>query len=486
MSFVPLHAGVARREITTTAQDRRVLDPLYVKVLLLDDGKKQLTIIAMDALAIGGIGDLSDAFLPELRARIEKELHIPAKHVLVNASHTHPPGKILRDEEEVIKSTFEAVREALQHLVPVKIGSGSGYENRITMNRNLTLKNGKHWTIRHANPCPPDDEVVGVGPIDPEIGVICIDRMDGTPLAVVYNFACHLLFADPQGSVSAMIPGVASRIIEENLGYGALALFLQGAAGDIIDVGFKDFNRPREIETYGNRLGLSVLSAIKKIQTQDANLQVISQTIRLPRRTDIPQRIEELLQEQKVLLQSLQNTSLHFRSFLPLYLKQQLNPDFPADDAYRYLQAQQIHDATPRAMDIMVGEKIAKYLRNITAMERLALIQDDIATLRKHQEINEQSGETTAAAEVMGVKVGDCALITAPIEILTEVSLNIKKASPHKSTLMAAFTNGYLHYGPPASYYDKGGYEVTECLLAPEWEKLYTETAMDVLQKLHG
>jgi len=479
-----LRAGTARREITTQDPDRNILDPLYVKVLLLDDGETRVAIIAMDALAIGGIGDLSDEFLPNLRNRIEKELHIPADHVLVNASHTHPPGKILRDEDEVIKSTFDAVSEALQNLIPVKIGSDSGHEDRISINRTMSMRNGKHWTIRHANPCPPDEDVESVGPLDPEIGIIRIDRLDGTPLALVYNFAIHLLFPDPQSSVSAMIPGVASKIIEETLGNGALAFFLQGAAGDIIDVGFKDFEKPREIQIFGERLGLSTLAAWKKIQTADADLNVLSKTIQLPRRTDIPQRIDELLQEQKVLLQSLQSTSLNFRSFLPLYLKQQLNPGFPADYSYAYLQAEKIGDSTQREMDEITQNLTAKYLRNIRAMERLALIQDDICTLQKHQAINEDSGEETITAEIMGVKIGDCVLITAPIEILTEVSLNIKKSSPHKSTFMAAFTNGYMHYGPTASYYDKGGYEVTECLLAPEWEDLYTKTAKAIIAKL--
>jgi hypothetical protein len=183
-------------------------------------------------------------------------------------------------------------------------------------------------------------------------------------------------------------------------------------------------------------------------------------------------------------LQSLQSTSLNFRSFLPLYLKQQLNPDFQADYPYAYLQAEKIGNNTPREMDKVTQGLTSKYLRNIRAMERLALIQDDISTLRKHKAINDESGENTIAAEVMGIKIGDCVLITAPIEILTEVSLNIKKSSPHKNTFMAAFTNGYMHYGPPASYYDKGGYEVTECLLAPGWEELYTKTAKEIIAKL--
>ena len=136
------------------------------------------------------------------------------------------------------------------------------------------------------------------------------------------------------------------------------------------------------------------------------------------------------------------------------------------------------------AMDSFNRESIAKYLKNIYAMEKLARIQDDIATLKKHQAINQEAGTATIPAEVQGIKIGDCVLITAPIEVLAEVGLNVKKASPHKHTFMAAYSNGYMHYGPPASEYDKGGYEVTECLLAPQWQQIYEKKANEIIRRL--
>ena len=75
--------------------------------------------------------------------------------------------------------------------------------------------------------------------------------------------------------------------------------------------------------------------------------------------------------------------------------------------------------------------------------------------------------------EVQGMKIGDCVFITSATEMLVQVGLNLKKTSPHKHTFVAAYSNGYIQYGPPADYYDKGGYEVTECLLAPEWQQIY-------------
>lgn len=486
-----LRAGVAKSNITTNAKGIMINDPLYAKALVLDDGRTKVAIIAMDTTAIGGrrisqriLDDVGEEFLPKLRSRIQKELKIPGCNVLVNASHTHPPGRLLCDDDDQINRTFDAVSRALQNMTEVKVGWGRGYEDRITMNRTLRLKNGKNWTIRHTNPCPPDEEVAGVGPIDPEIGILRIDRLDGRPLAVVYNFACHPLFGDPRGAITANFPGFASKVIEENLGNDAMALFLQGAGGDIMDVFFKDFNRPRDTKALGTMLGLSTLKALKDIQTKNAKLSVISETIKLPRRTDIPERIKELQQEQADLLESLRFTSLNFKAFLPLYIKYVLSPDYPTDYSYRYLQDEKIGADELAAMDSHNRGNIEKYLKNIYAMEKLARIQDKIATLQKHQAINDEAGEATIPAEVQGIKIGDCVLITSPAEVLVEVGLNVKKASPYKYTFMAAFSNGYMHYGPPAGEYSKGGYEVTECLLAPQWQEIYEKKANEIIRRL--
>jgi hypothetical protein len=486
-----LRAGVAKSEITTDAKGVVVNDPLYAKALVLDDGRTQVAIITMDTCAIGGRGigrgmlpDVADDFLPKLRGRLEKELGIPGRNVLVNASHIHPPGQSLCDDAAQIDRTFNAVRQAMQNLTAVKVGAGAGREDRIMMNRTLRLSNGKHWTIRHANPCPPDEEIVDVGPVDPEIGILRVDRPDGRPLAAVYNFACHAYLGVPSGGITADYPGFASRVIEENLGHGAMAMFLQGAGGDITQMLYKDVNRPRDTEPQGVILGLSTLKALRGIQTKDAMLSVASEVIELPRRTDIPQRIAALRQEQAELLKSLRFTSLNIKTFLPLYIRHALSHDYPSYYSYRYLQAEKTGTHELCGIDAQNRRDVTKYLQNIRAMEKLARIEDDIATLEKHQAINREAGTATIPAEVQGIKIGDFAIVTSPAEVLVEVGLNVKKASPHRYTFMAAYSNGYLHYGPPAADYDKGGYEVTECLLASEWQQMYERKANDILYRL--
>ena len=463
---IKIFAGTAKSDITISNPETPVMDPLYAKVLVLDDGTTKLVIITMDVTAIGArkisdgmLYDVGEEFLPELR----KKLNIPELNILVNASHTHPPGRLLCDDDEQVNRVYDMVSRAMQNMTEVKIGAGSGVEDRISMNRTMNLKNGKQWSIRHTNPSPPDEEVESAGPVDHEIGILRIDRLDGSPLAVVYNFACHLLFGDAQGHITANIPAYASKVIEEELGHDSMAFFVQGAAGDIIDVNFKDFSRPRDIKTLGLMLGESTLDAYKNIQPKTVGLNIMSETISVPRRDDIPEKIAELKQEQEELLVSLHGMSLNFDSFLELYQSDLwLGED----------------------MDSLNKNNINKYLKNIRAMEKLARIQDKVATLEKHQKINKESGEATIDMELQAIKIGDCVIASSPAELLTEVGLNIKKSSPYKYTFVAAYSNGYVHYGAPAADYNKGGYEVTECLLAPEWQEIFETKTQELINKL--
>ena len=467
---IKLMAGVAKCDITTSKPETPVMDPLYAKALVLDDGKTKLVIVTMDVTAIGGrrisdsmLYDVSEDFLPELRDRVQKNLNIPGTNVLVNASHTHPPGRLLCNDDEQIERVYDTVYRAMQNMTEVKIGGGSGSEDRITMNRTLNLKNGKQWSIRHTNPSPPDEEIESYGPVDTKIGILRIDRIDGSPLAVVYNFACHLLFGDALGSITANIPAYTSKLIEETLGHDCMAFFMQGAAGDIIDVHFKNFSRERDIKTLGTMLGQSTLEAYKNIKTKNAELGIVSETISVPRRTDIPEKITVLKQEEDKLLKSLHGTSLNFDSFLPLYLSDlKINPD----------------------MDTLNSQNINKYLQNIRTMEKLARIQDKILTLEKHQRINKESGEDNIDMELQAIKIGDCVIASSPAELLTEIGLNVKKASPYKHTFVAGYSNGYVHYGGPAADYDKGGYELTECLLGPEWQEIFETKTQELINKL--
>ncbi len=211
----------------------------------------------------------------------------------------------------------------------VRVGAGSGHEDRIMENRRLKLNNGCEADNRRAYSLPPDEEVAGVGPVDPQIGVLRLDKENGATLAVVYNFACHPIQGIPGGGNTADLAGFASKVIENNLSDGAVALFLQGFAGDINPILYKDFSRPRDAERLGNMLGLSTLKTARRIQTREAvKLRLLNETIELPR-ADFTERIASLKAEQTRLLQSLKGTSLNLKAFLSLFVKYKVSGEFP-------------------------------------------------------------------------------------------------------------------------------------------------------------
>ena len=476
-----LKAGVSKVNITNIEASGTVLDSLYIRALVLGNGSTKAVIISVDAVAIGKIGSIGDDYLSNVRSRIKKELGIEGANVLVNASHLHGAGyKVCTDIED---RTVHAVKKATQNMVPVNIGAGSGYEDRITENHILKLTNGKGWAIRHANPLPPDEEVESVGPIDPEIGILRLDKKNGDPLAVVYNFTGHPY----QGIVGATAgyPGFASKLIEQNLGKGAVAMFIQGFAGDVIPILYKDVHSIRDQEPMGTMLGLSAMEAIKNIKTgKDGNLKVLNEIVKFPRRTDYAERIAAMEKEQTDLLRSLQGTSLNFKTFLPLYINYNLYEEFPSYYSHRYLHDKMLGRDDMEKLDAENRRNIAKYLRNIYAMEKLARLQYNLGLVKERRIENESAGESTMDIEIQAMKIGDFVLVTFPAEPSVQVGLNIKSKSPFKNTFVAGYTNGYIHYTPTAEQIGSGAYQDHSCLLTPEWQKIYEEKVAEMLKKL--
>jgi hypothetical protein len=475
-----LLAGAAKADITNR-QSGPVNDPLFVKAIVLKDDATTVVLITVDAVAIGEIGHIKNDYLPKVRSRLEQELNISPAHVLVNASHCH--GVVCPDVDE---RTFQAVKEASQNMVPVKVGAGAGYEDRVMENRRLKLKDGKEADVRHAYSLPPDEEVAAVGPIDPEIGILRLDRMDGRTLAVVYNFACHPIQGVPSGGNTADITGFASRVIEDNLSEGTIALFLQGCAGDINPVWYKDVDHPRNAEPLGNMLGLSTLQALKKVPTtDDGRLRIINEVIELPR-ADLAQRIVEMEDDQVRLLQSLRGTSLNLKTFIPLLVKYHVSGEFPSYYSHRYLHDEAMgRDDLPR-LDAENRRNMEQYIRNIHTMEELTRVQTNLRLLRKHQADNVAAGRGTIDVELSGLRVGDFVLVTFPGELSVQIGLNIKKASPHERTFVAGYTNGYIYYAPTAEQLMNvgGAQEDSDCLLAPQWQKVYEKKVAEMLKEL--
>jgi len=455
-------------------------DPLYAKALVLKSGSTTAVLVTVDAVAIAEIGSIQNSYLETIRSQLTDELDIDPARVIVNASHCH--GRVCPD---IAERTVQAVRDANEALVPVTIGVGTGYEDRISENRRLRLKTGKDADVLHAYALPPDEEVASVGPIDPEIGILRLNRETGQTLAVVYNFAVHPILGVPSGKNTADITGFASQVIEDMISDGAIALFVQGAAGDVNPIWYKDVDHPRDAKTLGNILGLSILEALGDIHDQDSReLNVIYQMLQLPR-ADLSKHIASLEKEQQIHLQRLKGTTLNLKTFVPLIIKHRLSPEYPTYASHRYLHER---GAGREDLDLFDEENrraLNAYIDNIHTMEQLTRIQTNINLMKRHQVRFEAEGETIEV-EVVGLRIGSFVLVTFPGELSVEIGLCIKQRSPHPHTFVAGVTNGYIYYTPTKAQLENRGnaQEDSDCLVAPEWQALFEQEVTQILERL--
>lgn len=476
----PIMAGVAKVDVTNVDAGA-VNDRLYVRALVLKSGQTTAVIVTVDAVAIGEIGPIGNEYLDEVRTAVMQETGIAPTNIMINASHCH--GIVC---EDVAERTVKAISQAALNLVPVRVGTGFGHEDRIMENRRLRLKTGKEVDVRHAYSMPPDDAVIGAGPLDPQIGVLKLDREDGRTLAVVYNFACHPIQGVPGGGNTADITGFSSAVIEDNLDEDTVALFVQGCGGDINPAFYKEMNLPRNAEPLGNMLGLNTLKAVRKIECQNDNrLIVLNEVIELPR-ADLAERITSMTAERERLLRSLGGTTLSLKAFLPLVVKYRLDEDFPSYYSHSYLNQENIGRSDLTKLDANNRKAMEQYIRNIHTMEQLTRLQTNLKLLDKHQASYVAAGKRKLDVELVAMRIGSFTLITFPGELTVQIGLNLKQASPHENTCVAGYTNGYIYYCPTAEQLrNRGGaQEDSDCMLAPEWQQIFESKAVEMLKRL--
>lgn len=488
-----LSAGAAKVEITGNGSGKiddplyagidpgLVNDPLYVKALIVKNEETMAVIVSLDAVAVAEIGSIGNSFLTNVRSRLREEIGVEPENTLFNASHGH--GVICTDIEE---RTVQAAMEAFDQMVPVCVGAGRGYEDRITENRRVRLKNGGEADVRRAYPLPPDGEVAGVGPVDPQIGLLRFDRLDGRTLAVVYNFACHPILGVPGGGITADITGFASTLIEEHLGHDAIALFLQGCAGDINPGSYKSTDIPKDAEPLGNMLGLSAIRALREITPgETGELRVINKSIELPR-ADLAPFIESVRERQMELLCSLKGTPINLKNFLALQAKYSFDPDYPSADSHLYINEEMMGRNHLSRLDAENRRNLDLYRKNIYIMEELTRVRVNLDLLTMHQEGYLAKGKKGVDVEVMGLRIGDFALVTFPGELSVQIGLNIKKKSPHEKTFVAGVTNGYIYYTPTDDQLKNRGnaQEDSDCIVADGWQGMFEDTALEILKTL--
>jgi hypothetical protein len=478
----PLLAGVAKIDITDP-KAARVNDPCYAKALVLRQGDLTTVLVTVDAVAIGNIGAIPNTFLDSVRKELVKDPGIQPDRVIVNASHCH--GTVRGDSDKFV---VQIVREASKRLMPARVGTGIATENRISENRRVILKDGSQVDMRRAYAFAWDREIAEVGKIDPQVGLLRIDHEDGRPLAVLYTFACHPIMNPPSKGSSADFPGFASALIEDSLGDGAMAFFVQGCGGDINPVRYKEVNRIADAEPLGHLLGKTVLDAVQKVPTSsEPQLSIKHQVISIPRAADYQQRIDAIEAERTRLVNSLKGTNINFKAFVPLFIQQRLDPEFPSAHAQSYLHDQKnvTRDDLTR-LDAENRGQVEAYLANIHIMEQLTRLNTNLALLKMHQAKATAAAVRTLDVEMCALRIGDFKLVTFPGELTVQIGLNIKEAAKLPHSFVAGYTNGNIYYTPTVAQRNNTGFaqEDCDCMVAPEWQRIFESRALEMLRDL--
>jgi hypothetical protein len=218
-----LRAGTAKISITPDDINMPVHDPCYARSLVLDVGGERIGIVAVD------LGTYSNE---RLVAACKERFGL--SHLVFSSSHTHSaPGRGNGDFfEERITRVLEA---AVKNMAPARISAGHRSFPQLGFNRLVVREDGHsreswfgddHYTSE--NP-----ERIPFGPVDPEVGVIKVEDMEGRPRAIVMNYACHSDVVCFNYAISADYPGAATQKVEEAFGGGLNCLFVQGAGGNI-------------------------------------------------------------------------------------------------------------------------------------------------------------------------------------------------------------------------------------------------------------
>lgn len=279
-----IYAGAAERDISPplgmeithpVRKNVGIHDPLFVRVLVLEDAQKtSVAIITADLLCA------AFSATDELRERVKQQTGV--SEVWFNCSHTHAsrwllPASVAKrartdqtDWDEaadmamaetpetrhwnamVHQAALEIVVEAKEKLVPAILRSGRA-KAQVGFNRRLTRPDG-HVTMA----------VNREGPVVPWVNVLVAESREAKkPIAVLFEHPAHPVSV-PDGSrlVSADFPGAAVARIRDELGKDVIAMYGQGCNGNINSYPLRQTHALADAA--GRKLGEAALLAIRQ------------------------------------------------------------------------------------------------------------------------------------------------------------------------------------------------------------------------------
>ena len=242
-------------------------DDLYHRIVCMDNGKTSFFLVSSDHACFSPY--LYDEFCKEL----EQKTGIKSEQIWWTSTHTHsapeaghqglamlflPDRYIHESNPEYTKffkdALFDGIKEAQSKLEPARLGIGTGISMANVNRRQFTADGQCHLGV---NP---------EGAVDRQIGLIRLERLDGTPIALIANYAMHgTVLGGENCLITADAPGVVAEYVESKI--GAPMLFINGAQGNMAPLYStrSDFVSGR-IDEFKTLLGDKILEANQSIQ----------------------------------------------------------------------------------------------------------------------------------------------------------------------------------------------------------------------------
>lgn len=279
-----LQAGVGKATITPPIPSLRwegkqftgVYRGLYARVVVLAHGTEQIALVLCDLLGISG------ELVGKIRKQVQERIGFPPEAIQIACTHSHSTsdtiGSGYEDQEyldSVVAAIAGAVCEAAANTQPARMGWGRVPIRGLAHSRRKKMTDGKVFTTRYGVPSTwrvKPELIAGEGPIDPDLTVIRIERLDGEVLAVISNFGCHASVALMSPNVSGDFPGEAMAVLERALGGSAVALCTNGAAADVDPTLEMPYWGPRNdamARHLGRIFAAQVLECLERVEVQD-------------------------------------------------------------------------------------------------------------------------------------------------------------------------------------------------------------------------
>lgn len=251
--------------------------PIYIRGILLDDGRTRSVLISCDFIYIWG--EAWHAW----RGRIAEAASTAKERVFLHSVHQHDSMRIVAHEDieapgflQADLSYGEATLEKL--VVAVRDAAAGGWKSiarlltaerrmdQLASNRRLIGEDGK-WFATRFSMCPdPKLRALPVGTIDPLLRTVAFGDAEGRILAALHFYATHPMTAYHRERACSDVPGAALEYAGEKIGPETFQMYFTGCSGNVTLGKYFLDDKEESLRVMGRRLGEGMVSNIARLE----------------------------------------------------------------------------------------------------------------------------------------------------------------------------------------------------------------------------